>query len=273
MTDSGCYLLGCSEAEQARLDSQSAVLAPATQAQLDRLGIKPGERVIDLGCGPGYVLSLLAERVGPGGSVIGLERDAHFANLARRYVAERSLSQVEVIEGDAFDTGQPRASFDGAHMQLVLVNVPDPQRIVREMASLVRPGGWVASFEADLLSLNCDPPSAEWTRLLDAYKAYSDAQGIDLCLGRRTHSLLRAAGVTDIHVEAVAYVSSAPNPGRLILLDFVNNVREKMIEQGFIGRAELESDVAAVERHLSNPASLVTSHLFYQLSGRIPRQG
>ncbi|WP_292530619.1 methyltransferase domain-containing protein [Methylocystis sp.] len=271
MTDSGCYLLGCSEAEQARLDSQSAVLAPVTQAQLDRLGIKPGERVIDLGCGPGYVLSLLAERVGPGGSVIGLERDARFASLARRYVAERALSQVEVIEGDAFDTGQPRASFDGAHMRLVLVNVPDPQRIVREMASLVRPGGWVASFEADLLSLNCDPPSAEWIRLLDAYKAYSDAQGIDLCIGRRTHSLFRAAGVTDIHVEAVAYVSSARNPGRLILLDFVNNVREKMIEQGFIGRAELESDVAAVERHLSDPDVLVTSHLFYQLSGRVPR--
>lgn len=238
-----------------------------------RAGARSAEkRVIDLGGGPGYVLSLLAERVGPGGSVIGLERDARFANLARRYVAERSLSQVEVIEGDAFDTGQPRAFFDGAHMRLVLVNVPDPQRIVREMASLVRPGGWVASFEADLLSLNCDPPSAEWSRLLDAYKAYSDAQGIDLCIGRRTHSLFRAAGVTDIHVvEAVTYVSSAPNPGRLILLDFVNNVRDKMTEQGFIGRAELERDVAAVERHLSNPEALVTSHLFYQLSGRVPR--
>lgn len=271
MTDSGSYLLGCSEAEQARLESQSAVLAPATEAQLDRLGVKPGERVIDLGCGPGYVLRLLAKRVAPGGSVVGVERNAHFASLARRYVAERSLSQVEVIEGDAYDTGMARASFDGAHMRLVLVNVPEPQRVVCEMVALVRPGGWVASFEADLLSFNCDPPSPEWTGLLDAYKAYSDAQGIDLCVGRRTHSLFRAAGVVNIHVEAVAYVSSAPNPGRLILLDFVNNVREKMIEQGFARRADLESDYAALERHLSNPEVMVTSHLFYQLSGRVPQ--
>ena len=217
------------------------------------------------------MLSLLADRVGREGSVIGVERDARFADLARRYVAERSLSQVEVIEADAFDTRQPRASFDGAHMRLVLVNVPDPQRLVREMTSLVRPGGWVASFEADLLSFNCDPPSAEWARLLAAYKAYSDAQGIDLCIGRRTHALFRAAGVTDIHVEAVAYVSSAPNPGHLILLDFINNVRDKMIELGFIQRDGIESDIAALERHLSNPQVFVTSHLFYLMSGRVPR--
>jgi ubiquinone/menaquinone biosynthesis C-methylase UbiE len=124
-------------------------------------------------------LSLLSKRVRPTGSVLGIERSPHFACLARRYVAEHALSQVEVREGDAYDTGLPRASFDGAHMRLVLVNVPEPERIVREMVSLVRPGGWVASFEADLLSLVCDPPNPEWTRLLDAYKAYSTAQGID----------------------------------------------------------------------------------------------
>jgi tRNA A58 N-methylase Trm61 len=41
-------------------------------------------------------LSLLSKRVGPTGSVIGIERDAYFASLARRYVAEHALSQVEV---------------------------------------------------------------------------------------------------------------------------------------------------------------------------------
>ena len=69
------------------------------------------------------------------------------------------LTQVEVREGDAYDTGLPRASFDGAHMRLVLVNVPKPEVIVREMIALVRPGGWVASFEADVFSRVIDPPS------------------------------------------------------------------------------------------------------------------
>jgi ubiquinone/menaquinone biosynthesis C-methylase UbiE len=265
------YLLGCSDAEEARLERQSAALAPESDAQLEKIGIKPGERVVDLGCGPGHVLSLLSKRVRPTSSVLGIERSPHFARLARRYVAEHRLSQVEVREGDASGTGLPRASFDGAHMRLVLVNVPEPERIVREMVSLVRSGGWVASFEADLLSLVCDPPNPEWTRLLDTYKAYSTARGIDLCIGRRTHRLFRAAGVVDIHVDAIVRVYPAGDHGRMILADFVNNVREKLIDEGFIGRRDLERDVTILERRLSDPEVLVTSHMFFRLSGRVPQ--
>ena len=85
MTHRDHYLLGCSDAEQARLKRQSADLAPESDAQFEKIGIKPGERVVDLGCGPGDVLSLLGKRVGTTGSVVGIERGAHLASLARRY--------------------------------------------------------------------------------------------------------------------------------------------------------------------------------------------
>jgi SAM-dependent methyltransferase len=265
------YLLGRSGAEQARLGRQSADLALDSDAQFEKIGIKPGERVVDLGCGPGGVLNLLSKRVGPSGSVLGIERNPHFVSLARRYVADLALPQVEVREGDAYDTGLPRASFDGSHVRFLLINVPEPERIVREMVSLVRPGGWVASFEADFLSFVCDPPNPEWTRLLDAYKAYAAAQGIDLCVGRRTHRLFRAAGVGDIHVDTVVRVYPAGDHWRLTLRDLINNVREKLIDGGFIGRSELDRDVTALERHVSNPEVLVTSHLLFRLSGRVPQ--
>jgi len=270
VTEPDYYLLGRSDAEEARLEHQSTVLAPSSEALFERIGIQPGERVVDIGCGSGHVARLLAARVGPTGSVLGIERDPHFASLARRTIADNGLSQVEIREGDGYNTGLPRASFDGAHMRLVLVNVPEPERIVREMVSLVRPGGWVASFEAALLSLACDPPCPEWTRLLDAYRTYSAAQGIDLCSGRRTHRLFRAAGVVELHVDAIVNVYQAGDPGCMILVDFVNNVRERMIQGGFIGRGDLERDMAALERHLSDPEVLVTSHLFFRLSGRLP---
>ena len=62
-------------------------------------------------------------------------------------------------------------------MRLVLVNVPKPEVIVREMIALVRPGGWVASFEPDLFSRVIDPPSPESDRLQAAYAAYARSQG------------------------------------------------------------------------------------------------
>ena len=60
---------------------------------------------------------------------------------------------------------------------------------------------------------------------------------------------------------------------RPILRDFINNVREKLIDGGFITRSELERDMIALERHLSDPSALVTSHLFFRLWGRVPQRG
>ena len=139
------YLLGRGEAEEARLKRQIADLAPDSDAQLEKIGINAGERILDLGCGTGGALHLLSKRVGPTGSVLGIERSPHFVGLARRFVADHALPQVEVREGDAYNTGLPRASFDGAHMRLVLVNVPEPERIVREMYPLYAlVAGWQA---------------------------------------------------------------------------------------------------------------------------------
>jgi SAM-dependent methyltransferase len=268
MTQPDIYLLGRAEAEELRLKRQIADLAPDSDGQFERIGIRAGEHVLDIGCGPGGVLHLLGKRVGPTGSVLGIDRSAHFVELARRFVADHALSQVEVREGDAYETGLPRASFDGAHMRLVLVNVPKPELIVREMLSLVRPGGWIASFEADFMGCVCDPPIAAWRRLLDAYIAYSRAQEIDLFVGRRTHRLFRKAGLDGIHVDAVAHVYPAGHDRRPILRDFINNVRDRLVEGGFIGRGELDQDLADLQRHLDDPDVLVVSNTFFRLTGR-----
>jgi hypothetical protein len=57
------------------------------------------------------------------------------------------------------------------------------------------------------------------------------------------------------------------------LRDFINNVREKLIDGGFISRLDLERDVTALERYLSDPEALVASNLFFRLLGRIPQSG
>ena len=270
MAEPDVYLLGRDTHEESRLQRQIADLAPDSDTQFDRIGIKPGERIVDIGCGPGGVLHLLGKRVGASGSVLGIERSPHFVQLARRFVASHALSQVEVREGDAYSTTLPRASFDGAHMRLVLVNVPNPERIVREMVALVRPGGWIASFEADYVAHICDPPLPAWTRLLDTYTAYSAAQGIDLFIGRRLHRLLRDAGVADIQSDAVVHVYPPGHDRRPILYDFINNVREQLVAGGHIDRGQLERDMSELGAHLADPAVLVSSHMFFRNIGRKP---
>src|SRR6516162_2437550 len=118
------YLLGHSEDEELRLRRQAEELRPESAWLFDRIGLGAGSRAIDLGCGPQGVLDLLSERVGSTGHVIGLEGNGDSVAMARRFVADRGLKNVEVVQGDATATGLPGASFDLIHARLVLVNVP-----------------------------------------------------------------------------------------------------------------------------------------------------
>jgi ubiquinone/menaquinone biosynthesis C-methylase UbiE len=264
------YLLGHSQHEEARLRRQSQELAHETRSLLAQLDIAPGARVLDLGCGPQGILDLLAERVGASGVVVGLEKSPETVVLARSFVRERQLANVEVIEGDARSTGFPRASFDLVHARLVLVNVPEPEQIVQEMVTLTRPGGIVASHEADYWTHRCDPPHPSWERLFSLYETYSRNNGVDLFVGRRTHELFRAAGLTDIHVQPLIHVYPFGHPRRTIFLDFINNVRERLLASSIIGARELDELVQELQRHLARPDVLVISHLFFQVWGRRP---
>ena len=265
------YLLGHSEDEELRLRRQAHELRQESAWLFDRIAFGDGARAIDLGCGPQGVLDLLSERVGLTGSVIGIEKSDQSVAVARRFVADRKLNNVEVVQGDAAATGLPGDSFDLVHARLVLVNVPYVESVVREMVRLARPGGVVASHEADYLSHICDPPLRAWERLFKIFEEYSRFNGIDLFIGRRTHRLLRELGLVDIQVNPIVHVYPHGHNRRTIFWDFLQNVRERILQQGLITESEFSELMGELKGHLDRPDTLVVSHLFFQVWGRKPR--
>jgi len=271
MTQADPYFLGHRQAEQERLPLPGQELASEANWLFDQLDLPLIDaQVIELGCGPRGCLDLLAERVGPQGRVVGVELSDTAVQLARQFVAERSLANVEVLQGDAHATGLPHASFDLATARLVLVNVPQPEQIVTEMVALVRPGGMVALHEADYVSLLCDPPHPAWSRLLQALETYAQLNGVDLFIGRRVPRLLRDAGLVGVQAHPIIYLHSPGHWRRMILWQFVQNLRDRLIAQGVLAEAELDELAAALQRHLEDPDTLVMSHLYIQVWGRKP---
>jgi ubiquinone/menaquinone biosynthesis C-methylase UbiE len=266
------YLLGHSANEEERLKRQPQELAPDSRRLLDQLNVRPGDRAIDIGCGPQGILDLLSERVGTNGKVVGLERSESTVQLARQFIAKHNLRNVEVLQGDAKVTGLPRASFDLVHARLVLVNVPEPQRVVEEMIALARPGGIVASHEADWGAFLCNPPSPAWDRLLEAFYAHARNNRIDLFVGRKTHQMFRAAGLIDIQVNPVIHVYPPGNNRRNILCDFLENVRDRILAERLMTEAAFLERLAELKRHLDDTGTLVISHLFVQVWGRKPKE-
>jgi ubiquinone/menaquinone biosynthesis C-methylase UbiE len=264
------YLLGHSSEEEERLQRLPQELAPDSSRLLDQLGIRHGDRAVDIGCGPKGILDLLSARVGPTGKVVGIEQNEATVQLARQFVRQRQLANVEVLHGDAKATGLPRATFDLVHARLVLVNVPEPEKVVEEMVALARPGGIVASHEADWGTAICDPPSSAWDRLLAAFEAYSRNSGIDLRVGRKTHQLFRNSGLIDVQVIPLIHSYPPGNGRRYILCDLLQSVRAGLVSQGLLTDAEYAEGLSEIKRHLADARTLVIPHLFFQVWGRKP---
>ena len=270
MTEPDKYVLGYRNAEQERLQRQAQELAHESRWLFDQIGVAAGAQVVEIGCGPHGCLELLAERVGPSGRVVGVERSPDAVELARKMIAERRLKRVEVICGDAQSVDLPRGGFDLATARLVLVNVPEPRQIVAQAVALVRPGGWVAFHEADWAAHVCDPPSDAWTAFVELFVKYSERNGIDPFIGRKLPRLLREAGLDDVHVNPLVHVYPPDSGRRSILLDFAENLSERLVALGLVRERELAELKTALRRHLDDPHTLVVSHLFLQAWGRKP---
>ncbi len=263
-------MLGTNPAEQRRLQQQSLDFAQQSAWLLDRAGIQPGWRVIDVGCGPRGVLDLMAARVGPSGGVIGLEQNAEHAGLARAFAEERGLETVTIVNGDVVGNDLPKGSFDLAHERAVLVTVPDPEAGLRAMVELVRAGGVIACQDPDQSARVCDPSPPAWDRLTELLFDAWQRNGADPFLGRRLPRMLRRAGLENVAVNLYAVESGIDHPRRFTFLTFIDNMREAILAGGHIRADELDHYVRSLRTHLEDPETTVISGLFYQVWGRKP---
>lgn len=270
MSHSEQYVLGYRREEQQRLQQQARDLAHESQSLFDRIGVPAGSSVVEIGCGPQGCLELLSGCVGPTGRVVGVERSEDAVAMARGLIEERGLTNVEVLCRDARSTGLPRGAFDLATSRLVLVNVPEPRAIVAEAIALVKPGGYVAFHEADWIAHVCDPPLDAWTKIVDLFVAYSESAGIDPYIGRKTPRLLREAGLEDVAVNAFVHAYPHGHTRHNILLDFANNLSDRLLAGEFVSARELDDLKTALARHLDDPGTLVVSHVYIQAWGRKP---
>ena len=209
------YALGSSAGESARLQRQADELAPDSAALLDRVGLRPGQSAIDLGCGPCGILDLLADRVSPGGRVVGLDADPVHTAMAAEFVSARALSGVDIVTADARHTGLPSGSFDLVHARTLLINLPDPAQVVAEMVRLSRPGGAVAVAESDTEHALCFPPNPAFDRICQTFPMAFSRNGADPAIGRRVPELFRQAGLTRVEVES----PNADVPARQLAAD------------------------------------------------------
>jgi SAM-dependent methyltransferase len=188
------YVLGSGEAEVERLDQQAAAIAPATALLLRAAGIGPGMRVLDLGTGPGHVAFLVAELVGPEGTVLGVDQSDALLAIAE---SRRGGGNLAFEAGDArtFRAAQP---FDAIVTRLLLFHLPDAVDVLRHHRQNLRPGGLMVAIDYDIGAARAEPPVELAATVLRWVEAGFRAAGAEPRIGARLGPLLRAAGYEDV---------------------------------------------------------------------------
>lgn len=266
----GAYPLERRAGEIERLRVQAAAMAFDAEVMLDRIGVGPGWRCLDLACGPGGILELLGRRAAPGGRAVGLDADRVLLQAVPPWAALHGAGNVALVGGDAYRPPFRPGAFDLVHVRFLASTAGAPAALFREALALVRPGGVLAAQEPDTETLNCYPPHPAWDRLKRALQEAFACVGGDTRLAQRLYRLLRGLGLDAVEYRPflVGVVSGSPMTDYLPAT--IESLRGTLLGRGLIGASELDEALAACRRHLANPDTVFTSYLVAQVWGCKP---
>lgn len=190
------YALGHTPQEYERLRAQARMWEGAAGRLFDRIGLAPEASCLDAGCGPGETMRGMAERVGPTGRVLGIDRDASLGALAVEMLRGAGHRQCSFREHDLSEAAAvPGAPFDLIYARLLLFHMPQRTEVLSRLWDAVAPGGHLVIQDYDFRSIGVVPDLAsvdELTRVItDAFTAV----GADVHIGIRLPELFREAGV------------------------------------------------------------------------------
>jgi SAM-dependent methyltransferase len=192
------YVLGDSAREAARLRAQARLWDPVSRALFDRLKIRKGWRVLEVGPGQGSLHLELRRRVR--GPVDAVEPSAAFRQRLRRACRRDGLGEGRVFGSTLLETTLPEAHYDLVFARWVFLFLPDAAAHVRHLAAALKPGGLLALQDYHRDTFAMVPRPDEWGDFLAADRGFFATQGGDASVGSRLPQMFEAAGlaVTDI---------------------------------------------------------------------------
>lgn len=172
------------------------------------LGAAPGERVLDVGCGPGFYCEELVEEVSSEGFILGLDSSPQMLALAARRCAGHD--NVRFAESDATALTVDDGMFDAALCVQLLEYMPDVPTVLAELHRALRPGGRVVIWDVDWSTVSwhsADPERMQ--RILTAW----DEHLVHRALPRTLAPAMRATGFADIEMQAHSFATADFHPG------------------------------------------------------------
>lgn len=245
--------------DRARSDPQVQAMK---RQNLNLLALHAGAVVLDAGCGTGEDVQAMAERVGPAGCAVGVDRSAVLIDEAQRRNRSRKLGAA-FCHGDVTALGFSAGSFDACYAESILTHLPEPSEAVSELVRVAKSGGRVVACEGDAGMRNEDYPDRMLFPKLSL--AWQQNTQRDSWLGRRLPRLFRAAGLVEVSVHPFVQVfEGLPNGIERIVAE-----AEQARRFGVLKANEAREYIQTVERAVQ-AGGYFRAFTFFCVCGRKP---
>jgi ubiquinone/menaquinone biosynthesis C-methylase UbiE len=169
-----------------------------------------GDRLLDVGCGPGTITLDLAARVAPG-EVLGIDSAEDVVAEAAQAAADAGCGNATFVRGDAYALDIPDGTFDVVHAHQVLQHLGDPIAALSEMRRVLRPGGLLAVRDSDYGAFAWAPPDRRLELWMQLYHRITEHNGAQADAGRWLPSWVRAAGFEHLDVSSSTWTFADEN--------------------------------------------------------------
>lgn len=190
----GKYIFAAGEAAAERLRLLDRIFNPTTRELLLSVGLAPGWRVADIGCGIGLNAIWMAQHVGPDGTATGIDMNEEQIGIAASNARAAGVTNAIFEQGSATATGLPPGAFDLVYARFLLCHLTHPAAAMEEMASLLKPGGWLVCEDYIASTITTYPETRAYVRLMEIISIMDAKRGVDSNAGGKLNRYFQGAG-------------------------------------------------------------------------------
>jgi SAM-dependent methyltransferase len=260
------YVLGTHDAEISRLHLQHGIWQALVHDCWARAGIKPGQHVIDIGCGPGFASKDLADVVGPTGRVTGIERSERFISYADALCRQSNHDNVSFLKADVMLDDLEVRDADAVWCRWLAIFVSDPALLVRKMAAALKPGGRLVFHEyvhyETYQSIPHSKHLEQFVRhVMDSWREFGGEPNV----ARTLPDHLAAAGCRLLETRPISFSAQPHQPVWQWPASFIDINLQRMLELGQVDAAwaeTLRADFAALQ---GNPNAVLITPMVLEI--------
>ena len=221
------YVLGDSPRETRRLEHQARLWDPVAHQLFDRIGVRQGWTVLEIGPGAGSLHSELRRRVH--GPVDAVERSPAFATELRARNRADEFGEGHLWQMELGDADLPANTYDLVFARWVFCFLPDPLQDLKKLASALRPGGVLAIQDyAHRESFSLFPRPPHWLDFLEADRRFFATQGGDISIAGRLPALMADAGLTLVEARPTLKTGAPGSSTWEWLFGYFESVQEQL---------------------------------------------